>query len=188
MDRHRDGANGRPAKSEKRVKSSGTNGQAKPSNGRAPRAGANGRLPSGDPAEPPSTQPLPPTHLTDEELAFFRRLLVEKRRELVGDVSTMENEALGKNRADAAGDLSLMPIHMADIGTDNYEQEFTIGLIANERETLKEIDAAIERIDHRTYGICLATHKPISKARLKAKPWANYCLEYKRAQEENHRR
>jgi RNA polymerase-binding transcription factor DksA len=78
---------------------------------------------------------------------------------------------------------------MADIGTDNYEQEFTIGLIAGERETLKDIDAAIERIDQKTYGICLATHKPISKARLNAKPWANYCLEYKRAQEENdHRR
>lgn len=171
------------------MKSSGTNGQAKPSNGRSLPAITNGRAENDRLNAPLTAQPLPPTHLSDEELAYFRQLLLEKRRELVGDVSTMENEALGKNRADAAGDLSLMPIHMADIGTDNYEQEFTIGLIANERETLKDIDAAIERIDQKTYGICLATHKPIGKARLKAKPWANYCLEYKRAQEENgHRR
>jgi RNA polymerase-binding protein DksA len=181
------------SQAEKNTTLSRTNGHEKsstpkPTNGRAHAAPTNGRLPAGTPSELPAAQPLPPTHLSDEELAFFRQLLLEKRRELVGDVSTMENEALGKNRADAAGDLSLMPIHMADIGTDNYEQEFTIGLIANERETLKEIDAAIERIDNRTYGSCLATHKPISKARLKAKPWASHCLEYKRAQEENHRR
>ena len=183
------GENGRLDKSAKNMKSSGTNGQAKPSNGRAPHGSNNGRAETNRLGDSPATGPLPKTHLTDEELAYFRQLLLEKRRELVGDVSTMENEALGKNRADAAGDLSLMPIHMADIGTDNYEQEFTIGLIANERETLKDIDAAIERIDQKTYGICLATHKPIGKARLKAKPWANYCLEYKRAQEENtHRR
>lgn len=186
MPKNRDGANGRPAPvAGKNGIHSGTNGQAKPTNGRSP-AGTNGRHEPNRLAE--LSQPLPQTHLSDDDLAHFRQLLVDKRRELVGDVSTMENEALGKNRADASGDLSLMPIHMADIGSDNYEQEFTIGLIANERETLKEIDSAIERIDLRTYGICLATHKPISKARLKAKPWANYCLEYEKAQEENHRR
>lgn len=95
----------------------------------------------------------------------------------------MEDEALRKTRADATGDLSLMPIHMADIGTDNYEQEFTIGLIAGERETIREIDAALGRIETGAFGICEATGKPISKARLSAKPWARYCLEYKRAQE-----
>lgn len=188
MEIHRDGANGRPVKSDKGVKSAGTNGQSKPSNGRISHAPINGRNAAGAPLERPADHPLPPTSFSDDELAYFKRLLIEKRRELVGDVSTMENEALGKNRADASGDLSLMPIHMADIGSDNYEQEFTIGLIANERETLKEIDAAIQRIDNRTFGICLATHKPISKARLKAKPWASHCLEYERAQEENHRR
>lgn len=110
-------------------------------------------------------------------------MLLEKRNELVGTVNHMEDEALRKTRSDSAGDLSMMPIHMADIGTDNYEQEFTIGLIANEREMLKEIDAALERINNRTYGVCLGTHKPISKARLQAKPWAQYCLEYKQQQE-----
>ncbi|RIK66121.1 MAG: transcriptional regulator [Planctomycetota bacterium] len=133
-------------------------------------------------------EPLPRTSLSDAELEYFRSLLVAKRQELIGAVSNMENEALRKTRTDAAGDLSMMPIHMADIGTDNYEQEFTLGLIANEREMLKEIDEALDRIAARTFGICLATHKPITKARLKVKPWARYCLEYKKSQEQNHRR
>lgn len=100
----------------------------------------------------------------------------------------MEDEALRKTRSESTGDLSLMPIHMADIGTDNYEQEFTLGLIANEREMLKEIDEALDRIASGTYGVCQATQKPISKARLKIKPWARYCLEYKRSQEQSRRR
>ena len=55
--------------------------------------------------------------LTRAEIAEFRRMLLEKRAEILGDVSTLHNEALNKDRRDAAGDLSSMPIHMADLGT-----------------------------------------------------------------------
>ena len=77
-----------------------------------------------------------------------------------------------------------MPIHMADLGTDNWEQEFTLGLIANERDRIRDIDEALARIENKTYGICIATRKRISRARLRAKPWAKYCIEYARALEE----
>ena len=73
-----------------------------------------------------------------------------------------------------------MPFHMADVGTDNWEQEFTLGLIANERALVHEIDDALERIEDRTYGVCMATHRAIDNARLRAKPWAKYCIEYAR--------
>jgi RNA polymerase-binding transcription factor DksA len=146
--------------------------------------GANGNGTHG----PNEAPPLPRTNLSEIELEKFRGMLLSKRMELVGDVEHMENEALGKNRSDAAGDLSLMPIHMADIGTDNYEQEFTLGLVANERDVVKEIDAALLRIEQGTYGICLATHKPIAKTRLHIKPWASFCIEYERTKESNGRR
>jgi len=126
--------------------------------------------------------------LTPEEVEQFRQLLLEKRAEILGDVSTLHNEALNKDRRDAAGDLSSMPIHMADLGSDNYELEFTLGLIEGERAILKEIDEALERIRNNTYGICLATGKPIGKARLKAKPWAKYSYEYTLAQEQGQAR
>lgn len=121
--------------------------------------------------------------LAANDLEFFRKLLLEKRAQLVGDVSNL-NTALSK----PDGDLSSMPIHMADLGTDNYEQEFTLGLIEGEQALLREIDDALQRIENGTYGICLATGKPIGKARLRAKPWAKHCYEYTLAQEKGQRR
>jgi len=107
-------------------------------------------------------------------------MILRKRAELLGDVSAMSDQALSK---DSTGNLSHMPIHMADIGSDNYEQEFTLGLIESERAVLHEIDDALIRIEKGVYGICAATGKPIGKARLRAKPWATYCYEYVLSQE-----
>lgn len=103
-------------------------------------------------------------------------------------MSTLRAEALNKNRQDAAGDLSTMPLHMADLGTDNYEQEFTLGLMESERQLLGEIDDALHRIRTGTYGICAATGRPIGKARLKAMPWSKFCMEYTLAQERGQNR
>jgi RNA polymerase-binding protein DksA len=122
--------------------------------------------------------------LSSADLKYFRELLLEKRREILNNVNEIEGEALKKSRMDATGDLSSMPIHMADIGTDNYEQEFALGLMDSERKLLREIDEALERIDEKTYGICEGTGKPIPKARLKAQPWARYCVEYARMLEQ----
>ena len=85
------------------------------------------------------------TKLSKKELTHYRDLLLMKRRELVGDLHAMENEALRSG----GGNLSHMPIHMADIGTDTYDQDFMLGLAANERDQLREIDAALQRIEDR---------------------------------------
>jgi RNA polymerase-binding protein DksA len=105
-------------------------------------------------------------------------LLLEKRREIIGDVHSIENEALKKSRLEAAGDLSSMPIHMADMGTDNFEQEFALDLMDSERRLLEEINAALARINTGEYGICSGTGKTIARARLEANPWAKYCIKY----------
>jgi len=114
----------------------------------------------------------------------FKEMLLEKRREILRNVTEFEDEALRKSRMDATGDLSSMPIHMADLGTDNYEQEFALGLMDSERKLLREIDNALGRIEKKTYGICEGTSKPISRARLEAQPWARYCVEYARMLEQ----
>jgi RNA polymerase-binding protein DksA len=119
-------------------------------------------------------------YLTAEEVKYYQQLLIEKMQEIVGDVNSIEDEALKKSRLDASGDLSSMPIHMADIGTDNYEQEFALNLIDSERKILREITEALQRIEEETYGICEVTGRGISKARLEARPWARYCIEYAR--------
>jgi DnaK suppressor protein len=116
--------------------------------------------------------------LTKQDFDHFRHLLLEKRAELLGDVNSIESEALKKSRLDAAGDLSSMPIHMADLGTDNFEQEFSLGLMASERKLLSEINAALKRIDDGSFGICEGTGERIPRARLEANPWARFTIEY----------
>lgn len=122
--------------------------------------------------------------LTTKDKAYFQALLLEKRREILRNVSEFEDEALGRSRQDASGDLSCMPLHMADIGTDNYEQEFALGLMDSERKLLVEIDDSLNRIQEGTYGICAGTGEPIGKARLEAQPWARYCVDFARKLEE----
>jgi len=121
---------------------------------------------------------LPKTPLKKKELSEFREMLLAKRRTLLGDMSGMEAEALRGNTS--TGEHSSMPVHMADIGTDNYEQEFTLGLLESERQLLREIDEALERMAQGTYGVCMGTGDPIGEARLRAKPWAKYSIAYVR--------
>ncbi len=124
------------------------------------------------------------TRMGDAELKRFRDLLIEKRQELIGVLNTMEESALRSN----GGNLSNMPLHMADVGSDTYDQDFTLGMAEAERKLLGEIDGAIRRIDDRTYGVCQMTGKPIPKVRLNAKPWAKYTIEAARLVEAGHSR
>jgi len=129
---------------------------------------------------PPEAEAKPvKTKLTAKELRYYRDLLLVKRAELVGDLSAMEAAALEAR----VGNLSNLPIHMADIGTDTYDQDFILGLAEKERQRMAEIDDALRRIADKTYGICQMTGKPIPKARLNAKPWAKYTIEAARALE-----
>ena len=129
-------------------------------------------------------RPVRKRHLGAADIERFRNLLLEKRREIFKNVFDIEGETLRKSRLDASGDLSSMPIHMADLGTDNYEQEFALGLMDSERKILHEIDGALQRIEEGTYGICEGTGNPIPKARLEAQPWARYCVDYARLVEQ----
>lgn len=116
------------------------------------------------------------SRLAPKTLDEYRDLLLIKRTELVGDLNAMEAEALQPG----GGNLSKVPLHMADVGTDTYDQDFMLGLAEKERSRLREIDEALRRIEDRTYGVCQMTGKPIPKARLLAKPWAKYTIEAKR--------
>ncbi len=124
------------------------------------------------------------SRLSAVAIEHFKQMLLQKRREIISNVNEFEDEALKKSRMDASGDLSSMPIHMADIGTDNYEQEFALGLMDSERKLLRETDDALQRIEQGAYGICEGTDKPIRKARLEAQPWARHCVEYARMMEQ----
>ena len=119
--------------------------------------------------------------LRSSELEHYRDMLLAKRRELVGDMSSMESEALQRG---GNSNLSNLPLHMADMGTDNYEQEFTLGLMEKDRNLLREINNALAKIQDGSYGICEGTAKPIAKPRLEAQPWARYSIDHARKLEQ----
>jgi RNA polymerase-binding transcription factor DksA len=110
------------------------------------------------------------------ELKVFRTALEALRARLRGDVSTMADAALRHSGTDANGDLSRMPIHMADVGSDAYEQEFTLSLMANEEETLDLVERALERIKEKRFGTCEECGGVITKKRLEAIPFAAMCI------------
>jgi RNA polymerase-binding transcription factor DksA len=115
--------------------------------------------------------------LSKKQLQEFRDLLVIKRAQLIGNVNAMESEAL---TGGGSGSLSHLPQHMADAGTDTFDQSLALDLAAQQRGVLKEIDAAIKRIDDNTFGICELIGTPIDIERLNAEPWTRYSIEAKR--------
>lgn len=110
------------------------------------------------------------------EMKEYKELLLSIRARLRGDVNAMADAALNKTRSEASGDLSSMPIHMADVGSDNFEQEFTLSLLENDEDTLGMIEAALERIEDGVYGSCAECEGRIPKMRLNAIPYTPHCV------------
>lgn len=117
--------------------------------------------------------------LKEKDIAQFRDLLLTLQARLRGDVQTLTSSALG-----VAGD-SKSPTHMAELGTETYEQDFSLRVMESDQEVLKEIRSALKRIDDGTYGICEGCSEQqrppskcwIPKTRLKVIPHARHCVE-----------
>ena len=135
-----------------------------------PASGANSR-----PEAPARRRPhAAKTPFGKKDLHYFKNKLLERRRLILENVLTMEAEALKASGQDFSVD------HMADHGSDNFEQDFTLSLVENERKELVDIDQALERIEHRSYGICEGSGEPIGRARLEAIPYARHSIDYQR--------
>lgn len=113
------------------------------------------------------------TPFNKRELDRFKAILLTKRAELFGDMSQMESGALRSN----SGGLSHTPQHFAEQGSDSYDQSLSLDLAAADRRLIVEIDAALQRIADKTFGICELTGKPIKKTRLEELPWARHSIE-----------
>jgi DnaK suppressor protein len=118
------------------------------------------------------------------DMLAYREKLHAIRARLRGDVTAMAEVALRKSGIEGS-DSNAMPIHMAELGSDNFEQEFTLGLMEAEEGTLGHIESALERIDLGTYGRCVQCDGAISKARLNAIPYTPVCIKCAELQE-NH--
>ena len=109
-------------------------------------------------------------------LKKFKALLVKERGEIGGDLSHIAADNLNKSQRDASGDLSGYTYHMADMASDNYEREFSLGRATDEQKILFAIDEALKRVEDGTYGNCQQCGKPIAKKRLMIVPHAELCI------------
>ena len=105
----------------------------------------------------------------------YRRRLSALQKRLQGDVSYLSDEALTSGE-ETSGNLSHVPIHMADLGTDSFEQQVAFSLLENEEQILKEIATALDRIKQGTFGRCEACGKEIPAERLEVLPYARFCV------------
>ena len=88
------------------------------------------------------------------ELLGYREKLHAIRARLRGDVTAMAEVALRKSGIEGS-DSNAMPIHMAELGSDNFEQEFTLGLLEADEDTLDMIEAAGNKVPHPAVLFCL---------------------------------
>ena len=116
-----------------------------------------------------------------EQLQAYRETLTALGRRLQGDVAEVQGDALRRTGGEASGSLSNAPLHPADLGTDAHEQEVALDLLANEKQILEEITAALARIDAGTYGRCQECDRDIPAGRLQAVPYTPYCVDCARA-------
>jgi RNA polymerase-binding transcription factor DksA len=123
-----------------------------------------------------------------EKFKRYYKLLLDLRTHLTEGIERHSEETLKRSAKDDAGDLSAYGQHMADAGTDTFDRDFALSMVANEQEALSEIEAAIKRIHDGTYGVCEITQKPIAKERLLAVPFTRYSAEAQKDLERNRHR
>jgi DnaK suppressor protein len=114
--------------------------------------------------------------MTTAKIRYNRQQLLALKKRLGDDLTELEEEALRGVGGEASGGLSDVPIHPADLGTENHEEEVSLGLLENEDQILAEVNDALERIEQGTFGRCENCGQEISRERLKALPYARYCV------------
>ncbi|MCX5710121.1 MAG: TraR/DksA family transcriptional regulator [Candidatus Omnitrophica bacterium] len=114
--------------------------------------------------------------LSKKELGEFKKLVLKKKEEILDDIKHISDDTLKKSQKEASGDISGYTYHMADVATDSYDREFSLGLASNERKFIYELDDALKRIEEGTFGVCEDCKALIAKNRLKAVPHTRLCV------------
>jgi DnaK suppressor protein len=114
--------------------------------------------------------------LNKKDRERYRKKLLKKKDEIVSKISETYNESK-EVESGIAPDV-------VDKAESSYTKEFLLSLSSAEREQLRLIDEALERIDKNEFGICQSCGKTISKKRLDIVPWTPYCIDCQQKEEE----
>ena len=120
-----------------------------------------------------------------EAMEQYWQRLVEMGQRLKNDESGVMNEALRQTGGDANGNLSNVPMHLADISTEAFEQEMSTSLLTNGRQIQLEVADALDRLENGTFGKCQQCGCDIGASRLQVVPYTRYCVECAQDAEED---
>jgi len=112
-----------------------------------------------------------------EDQEKFRQRLLELAARLKNDEPGVVGDALRQASGDVSGNLSNVPMHLADLGTDTFEQEMSASLLTNARQLQTEVAAALDRFEQGKFGTCEQCGRDIGEGRLQAVPYTRYCVE-----------
>lgn len=134
-------------------------------------------------AKPTTRLPKATARFTRDHLSEFRTALLARRTKIMGAYQRLEVEGLKTSGQEGSGDLSTVPLHMADVGSDTFERDMALGLMEGERTELREIDAAVKRMKEGSFGFCELCKNPIPLSRLRAIPYTRLCVDCKEKEE-----
>jgi RNA polymerase-binding protein DksA len=117
----------------------------------------------------------PAGFLDVQQIQRFADLLTEERLRLQTSLTRLYTEAV-QNTPEQSGEGTART-HLADLGTDSFEQSADLGLAEQISRTITDIDRAFDRIEEGTYGVCQGCGKAISIERLEAIPSAARCAQ-----------
>ena len=121
--------------------------------------------------------------MEQSELNHFKKLLMDKRRDLLGQMDFIKEAEMDTTTRESSGDHSAYAFHMADQGTDAMEREKNFLYAQRDGRLLYHIDLALERVEKGDFGLCHQCRKPISRERLEAVPHARLCIACKSKEE-----
>ncbi|MCX7661084.1 MAG: TraR/DksA family transcriptional regulator [Candidatus Omnitrophica bacterium] len=113
---------------------------------------------------------------TQKELSEFRKLILKRKEEILESIKRISEDNLKRSQKDATGDISGYTYHMADVATDTYDRDFSLNLASAEQDELYELEEALRKIEEGTFGICEGCNSLIPKVRLRAVPYARFCI------------
>ena len=121
--------------------------------------------------------------MTKRDLVYFKHLLEDKRAAILKDLGTLQSQSMQITAAESSGDLTYSD-HMPDLGSATMEREKAFLFASRDSVYLAQIDAALARIENRTFGMCRVCRAPIPRARLEAVPTTKICVPCKERENE----
>lgn len=114
--------------------------------------------------------------MTEMELNQFRKRLTSLARRVKQDTESVTELTRGGSGGQAIGELSNAPMHLGDMGTEEYLQDLNATLLENGEYLANEAISALKRIDNGTFGSCEECGDEIARERLVALPATRYCI------------